>query len=91
MSLVHKQPVHAQLLKRHHIVLASLGLELFQSGLQRFLGAFQLLDGKPLAAAGLYLGNSLGDLVDLLVQKPFLTFPADGDFSNCECPMMMAS
>lgn len=27
MCLVHKEPVHTQLLKRHHIVLAILGLE----------------------------------------------------------------
>ena len=80
MSLVHKQPIHAQLLKSYYIIFAVLSLQFFQPCLQGFSGSFQLLDGKPLTAAGLYLGNSLGDLVDLLIQKPFLTFPADGDF-----------
>ncbi len=79
MGLVHEQPVHAQLLECHHIVLAALGLQLFQPGFQRFAGTLQLLDGKTLAAAGLYLCNPLGDLVDLFIEKPFLTLPADGD------------
>ena len=79
MGLVHKQTVHAQLLECHHIVLAALSLQFLQSGFQRFAGAFQLLDSKTLAAAGLYLCNPLGDLVDLFIEKPFLTLPADGD------------
>ena len=46
MRLVHKEPVHAQLFKRHHIVLAVLGLQLFQPRLlmQQPLLAF-LADG----------------------------------------------
>ena len=79
MSLVHKQPVHTKLLKSYYIVFSPLGLQLFQSGLQRLSGTLQLLDGKPLAAAGLHLCDALGDLVDLLIEKPFLTLPADGD------------
>ena len=38
-----------------------------------------MLDGKTLTAAGLHLCDALGDLVDLLIEKPFLTLPADGD------------
>ena len=79
MGLVHEQSVHSQLLKSYHIVFSPLGLQLFQSGFQRLSGTLQLLDGKTLAAAGLYLCNPLGDLVDLLIEKPFLTLPADGD------------
>ena len=79
MGLVHKQTVHTQLLKSHHIVFSSLGLQLFQSGFQRLSGTLQLLDGKTLAATGLYLCNPLSDLVDLFIEKPFLTLPADGD------------
>ena len=80
MCLVHEQPVHTQLLKSYHIVFSPLGLQLFQSGFQRLSGTLQLLDGKTLAAAGLYLGNPFRDLVDLLIEEPFLTLSADGDF-----------
>ena len=79
MGLVHKQTVHTQLLEGYHIVFSPLGLQLFQSGFQRLSGTLQLLDGKTLAAAGLHLGNPFRDLVDLLIEKPFLTLPADGD------------
>ena len=79
MGLVHKQPVHTQLLKSYHIIFSPLGLQLFQSGFQRLSGTLQLLDGKTLAATGLYLCNPLSDLVDLFIEKPFLTLPADGD------------
>ncbi len=63
MALVDKQTVHAQLFKGNHIVLAALGLQFFQPCLQRFFGAFQLLDGKAFPAAGLHLGNPVGDLL----------------------------
>ena len=79
MGLVHKQTVHTQLLEGYHIVFSPLGLQLFQSGFQRLSGTLQLLDGKTLAATGLYLCNPLSDLVDLFIEKPFLTLPADGD------------
>ena len=79
MGLVHKQPVHTQLLKSYHIIFSPLGLQLFQSGFQRLSGTLQLLDGKPLAAAGLHLCDALSDLVDLLIEKPFLALPADWD------------
>ena len=79
MGLVHKQTVHTQLLEGYHIVFSPFGLQLFQSGFQRLSGTLQLLDGKTLAATGLYLCNPLSDLVDLLIEKPFLTLPADGD------------
>ena len=75
MGLVHKQPIHTQLLEGYHIVFSSLGLQLFQSGFQRLSGTLQLLDGKTLAATGLYLCNPLSDLVDLFIEKPFLTLP----------------
>ena len=54
MCLVHEQPIHAQLLKSHHIILAALGLELVQPRLHGVAGPFQLLDRETLAATGLY-------------------------------------
>ena len=72
MGLVHKQTVHTQLLESHHIVFSPLGLQLFQSGFQSLSGTLQLLDGKTLAATGLYLCNPLSDLVDLFMHRPIL-------------------
>ena len=80
MGLVHEQPVYAQLFKGHHIVLAALRLQLFQPRLQRLFRAFQLLDSEPFPAAGLHLGDALGDFPNLLVQQSLLAFLADGDF-----------
>ena len=40
VCLVHKEPVHAELFKSYHIILAAFRLQLFQSGLQGFLGPF---------------------------------------------------
>ena len=80
MGLVHKQPIHAQLFKRHHIVLAAFRLQLFQPGLQRLFRALQLLDCEAFPAAGLHLGDALGDFPNLLMQQPLLAFLADGDF-----------
>ena len=80
MCLVHEQAVHAQLFKRHHIVLAAFRLQLFQPCFQRFFRALQLLDGKLLPAAGLHLGNTLSDFPNLLMQQSLLAFLADGDF-----------
>ena len=75
MGLVHEQSVYTQLLEGYHIVFSPLGLQLFQSGFQRLSGTLQLLDGKTLAAAGLHLCDTLGDSVDLLIEKPFLIVP----------------
>ena len=80
VRLVHEQPVHAQLLKGHHIVLAAFRLQLFQPGLQGFLGPLQLFHREAFPAAGLHLGDALGDFPNLLMQQPLLAFLADGDF-----------
>ena len=36
--------------------------------------------GEPFPAAGLPLGDTLGDFPNLLMQQPLLAFLADGDF-----------
>ena len=79
VRLVHIQPVYAQLLKGHNVVLAGGVMQLLQLGLQIFLGALQLLDGKALGAAGLELRNAVLDLPDLLLQEPLLPFSGNGD------------
>lgn len=76
MRLVHEQPVCAQLLKRHQIILARLIVELIQlefNGLPRLL---HLLYGKPLRLGGLGVGDTKNDLVQLLLQHGLL--PLDG-------------
>ena len=55
-------------------------MQLFQPGLQGFLGPFQLFHREAFPAAGLHLGDALGDFPNLLMQQPLLAFLADGDF-----------
>ena len=61
VRLVHKEPVHAELFKSYHIILAAFCLQLFQPGLQGFLGPLQLFHREAFPAAGLHLGDALGD------------------------------
>ena len=61
VRLVHKKPVHAELFKSYHIILAAFRLQLFQPGLQGFLGPFQLFHREVFPAAGLHFGDTLGD------------------------------
>ena len=79
MRLVYIEPVYAELLKGHNVVLAGGVVQLLQLGLQIFLGTLQLLDGKALGAAGLELCNAVLDLPDLLLQEPFLPLSGYGD------------
>ena len=53
VRLVYIEPVYAELLKGHNIVLAGGVVQLLQLGFQILLRALQLLDGKALGAAGL--------------------------------------
>jgi hypothetical protein len=55
MAFVHKEPVYAELLKRHHIVLAGVAVQLFKPRLQAFLRLFKLLDGEPFAPVAFQL------------------------------------
>ena len=61
VRLVHKEPVHAELFKSYHIILAAFRLQLFQPGLQGFLCPLQLFHREAFPAAGLHLGDALGD------------------------------
>lgn len=79
VCLVHIEPVYTELFKGHNIVLAGGVVELLQLGLQIFLGALQLLDGKALGAAGLEFCNAVLDLPDLLLQEPLLPLSGNGD------------
>ena len=80
MCLVHEQAVHAQLFKGHHIILAALVVEFFQLGLDGFLAAFKLLDGKPLPVVGLQLGQTVHDVLLLPLQNVPLALHTHGDF-----------
>ena len=66
MCLIHKQPIHTQLLKGHDMILLAFGLQLMQAGLQLTFCAFQLLDGKLFSAVMLQFGDALRDILDLL-------------------------
>ena len=80
MCLVHEQAVYTQFFKGHHIILAALVVELFQLGLDRFPGAFQLLDGEPLPVVGLQLGQAIQNVPLLLLQDVPLALDRHGDF-----------
>ena len=73
MRLIHKEPVHAQLLKGHDVILFLVGFQLFQPCFQRFARRFHALDGKTLAILPLHFLDARRDLVNLLAQQPLLT------------------
>ena len=72
MRLVHKQPIHTQLLKGHHMILLAFSFQLMQAGLQLALRALQLLDGKLLSAVVLQFGDALRDVLNLPPEQPLL-------------------
>ena len=74
VCLVYIQTIHAQLLECDDIILAGGVLNLFQSGLQALLGTLKRLDGKPFSSACPQFGNTVLDLRNLFLQKPFLAF-----------------
>ena len=68
------EPVNAKLFKGNNIVLAGRILQFFELGFQAFLCALQTFDGEALRTAGLEFFQSVGDLVDLVLQQTFLPF-----------------
>ena len=80
MRFVHKQPVNAQFLKRHHAVFFLPVRQLLQLGFQIFLGLFHLLDGVALAVLGFGFGNSGHDFINLRFNHSFLALRGEGDF-----------
>ena len=72
VRLVHKEPIHAQLLEGDHIILPLFSLKLPQTAFQLLPGTLHLLDGELLTPHEFQILNALGDLLDLLLQEPFL-------------------
>ena len=72
MRLVHKEPIHTQLLKGDHVILSFFRLQLSQPAFQLLSGTLHLLDRELLAPHEFQLLDALGDLLDLLLQKTFL-------------------
>ena len=79
MGLVHKNPVNTQLLEGDNIVLTALVIELFQSLLNAFSAALQLLHGKIVAVVALQLPNAVQNLLLLLLQNELLPLLGHGD------------
>ncbi len=86
MGFIHEHPINTQLLKSDNIVLSVIGLAFFKSGFQTALGTFQLLNRERFAAAGFYLGNTLGDIPNLFLKQSLLPLLADGDTFKLAVP-----
>ena len=72
VCLVHKQPIHAQLLESHHIVLTVPRPGAFPVVTSRdFLVRSSCLTVKRSPPLNVHLGYALGDLVNLLLQGAF--------------------
>ena len=79
MGFIHIEAVNAQLLEGHGLI-GIIVLQLLQAGFQILLGNLRLLDGEPLPFLLLHFLNDIDDFLNLLTQKPFHAFLADGDF-----------
>ena len=79
MGLVHKNPVNTQFLKGDNIVLAALVIELFQSLLNAFPAALQLLHGKVVAVVAFQIPNTVQNFLLLLLQNELLPLLGHGD------------
>ena len=71
MCLVHEQAVNTEFLECDHIVFWTVQ-QLFEFGLKPFLSALHGLNGKALAVRAFQLADTLGYLVNLVLQKLFL-------------------
>ena len=86
VRLVHEHTVYAELLKGHHIIFPVFGPQFFEPRLQTFLRLFELLDGELFAALPLQLRDTLGDLVDLLLQETLLSLMGYGNLLELTVP-----
>ena len=86
MALINEKPVHAELLKRDHIILAALVVELGKPCLQGFPGALHLLDRVAFRLLRLGLLNAEQNLLDLALQNGLLALHTHGDFFKLRVP-----
>ena len=80
MALINEKPVHAELLKGDHIILAALVVELGKPCLQGFPGALHLLDRVAFRLLRLGLLDPFQDFLDLAFQNGLLALHTHGDF-----------
>ena len=80
MALINKEPVNTKLLKRDHIILAALVVELGQPCLQRFPGTLHLLDRVAFRLLRLGLLDSSQDFLNLAFQNGLLALHTHRDF-----------
>ncbi|MPN37548.1 hypothetical protein SDC9_185068 [bioreactor metagenome] len=67
VRLIHEEPIHAELFKRDHIVLARGAVELVELEFDRLSRALHLLDREALRSRFLCLGDTTEHLVELLL------------------------
>ena len=75
MTFIHEQPVYAQLLKGHDIVLALLVIQLCETYFQCPAGLLHLFDGVVFSTIVFQLGDGILDIVDLALDGRDLTLP----------------
>ena len=79
MAFIHKKPVHAQLLKGHHIILSGLVIESGKPCFQHAAGLFHLFDGIALTALVFGLIDRRCDVIYLSLDRSCLPFPGERD------------
>ena len=68
MALIHKQPVHTQLLKSYYIILSGLVIKFLHPRLQTLFCFFQLLDGIILPCLMCCFFNGKRNICNLIFQ-----------------------
>ena len=74
------------MLEGYYIVFPVFSPQFFEPRLQTFLRLFKLLDGELFAALPLQFRDTLGDLVDLLLQETLLPLMGYGDLLELTVP-----
>ena len=86
VALIHKEPVHSQLLKGNDIIFSGCIIQAFQSCLQGFLCFFHLFDCVTLPILRFCRFNRHLDLINLSFDDALLTFPGQWNFLELTMP-----
>lgn len=91
MRLVHIKSIHPYLLEGDDIILPFFGFQFGEPVFQLFAGAFQLLDGKLLAALVLEFFDTMRNVIQRSRRRRCCRSCETGIRSNWLCPIITAS